>query len=837
MARQSVLNTPNSFQFVTGSVSYVDTGINYDTTKSFSLTIDAYIIPPFQAINTIFGDLGFDIGIGYNVSGKVFAFHRGNNSTTSYTTTTSGQPDYSRAWHTFGYTFDVDSGLLSLYVDGVLWHSIATVGTYLNNNNNFTISSTSSTHRFNGYACNARFYNSALSASEMLQIAKYGVIPRSKLLGEYMTNGGVNDTSGNSQASSNNGATLVTATPYRFHKLLQEDRCSLNFVNATDNITLPVISGIDVSTFSYWSRIKVIGSGSLQTIVGPLDGVTNVPLWRVNASNFLELTKHGVTIIGTATTALNKGQWYDVGVTYNGTTGAYVFYANGQIVGSGTNLQTFSFSARQLGTHGTGTEPFIGRMCRFGVANTVLTQQEMLNITNGILPTSTVVNYALNTGAGTIAYDGAVANNGTITGATWNADKMFGGKKQYNGNLVKNGDLSYLPVVNVVGTTSSSTWMDGTTAGSSSFGEFGWKFYRNAGTIVSWDGIFDTTTLTPTGRPTIKMTAYDATGNGFCDIGAGIAATVPLGNLRSAIPVLPNTSYTLTAWVKTDNVPTNGAFTQMTTYDGAGTRFDNAASTRLTGTNDWTKITQILVTNASARFMTIGLMRNVGGQACTAWFGDVQCRPTSPLVPNTRKQVGGNLVYNGNLQYVPTGTIPTTTVSTWINGSAAGSATQDEYGWYLNSFATANSTAFEVRNGRNTLRVSNTNTTGRTIVGSANALTPATYAGGSKYKIPLLPNTSYTISAGIETYNVPASGVWVTVVTFNGDNTTRVEYDTARLTGTNERSVITSTFTTGASTGFGYILLRNAVAGNICDAWFDSITLTPTSNTVRTQVS
>jgi hypothetical protein len=53
---------------------------------------------------------------------------------------------------------------------------------------------------------------------------------------------------------------------------------------------------------------------------------------------------------------------------------------------------------------------------------------------------------------------------------------------------------------------------------------------------------------------------------------------------------------------------------------------------------------------------------------------------------------------------------------------------------------------------------------------------------------------------------------------------------TNKLSGTDSSfREVTLSFTSNASAVFGCLFLRNNVAGNTCDAWFDDITLVPAS--------
>jgi hypothetical protein len=104
--------------------------------------------------------------------------------------------------------------------------------------------------------------------------------------------------------------------------------------------------------------------------------------------------------------------------------------------------------------------------------------------------------------------------------------------------------------------------------------------------------------------------------------------------------------------------------------------------------------------------------------------------------------------------------------------------------------------------------------------------------------VPALPNTSYTLTGWIKTNNVTTNGAYMQLIQVNGNNlSTATVTSTALLTGTNDWTFVTATVTTGSGTRYIAPNLGLDVAGNVSDAWFDDIVITPTTNTVRSLVS
>lgn len=192
-----------------------------------------------------------------------------------------------------------------------------------------------------------------------------------------------------------------------------------------------------------------------------------------------------------------------------------------------------------------------------------------------------------------------------------------------------------------------------------------------------------------------------------------------------------------------------------------------------------------------------------------------------------------SILYNGDFEVKPSSiTAQTSTANRWIDGTSGGSAAKLGFGWAApssGSGAGANGAmGFDTtifRSGTASLKLSNLNASGATTVASCRTIAPT---AASAFELFLLkPNTSYTLTGYIRTNNVPTNGAFIDVREFSSAFATLVTNSTNKLSGTDTSwRTVTTTFTTNASTVFGCIFLRNNVAGNTCDAWFDDITLT-----------
>ncbi len=131
------------------------------------------------------------------------------------------------------------------------------------------------------------------------------------------------------------------------------------------------------------------------------------------------------------------------------------------------------------------------------------------------------------------------------------------------------------------------------------------------------------------------------------------------------------------------------------------------------------------------------------------------------------------------------------------------------------------------------MKLSTLDATGAVSVTSAKD----TIASNAAYQYFLLPaNTPVVLTGWIKTNNVATNSAFIDLGQINASFGSITVTSSTKFTGTNNWTQVTISVTTGATCVFGQVLLRNNVAGNIGDAWFDDITLIP-STTGRTAVS
>ena len=208
----------------------------------------------------------------------------------------------------------------------------------------------------------------------------------------------------------------------------------------------------------------------------------------------------------------------------------------------------------------------------------------------------------------------------------------------------------------------------------------------------------------------------------------------------------------------------------------------------------------------------------------------------------TRKAVGGNLVYNGDFEIAPVVNAAQTTGYRFLDGTAAGvittgvaNSTNRVFGVYYFDEVGSGSIMLdntEKYSGNYSLKVS-------TLATASYAVASIGYNNVDDY-IPVLPSTSYRVSYWMKTNYVSGDGAGanVSTLTLTGSRTQLLYVEPTRIKTTTDWTYYTTTVTTGATAR--YISVLPWVSGNtgaatlIMDAWFDDITLTPTTATTRT---
>jgi len=161
--------------------------------------------------------------------------------------------------------------------------------------------------------------------------------------------------------------------------------------------------------------------------------------------------------------------------------------------------------------------------------------------------------------------------------------------------------------------------------------------------------------------------------------------------------------------------------------------------------------------------------------------------------------------------------------------TTAGAIEDIKYKWVFGNAANGASGEFDssvTRTGRLTLKLSTTDITGKARASTSDQ-TGSTNATNLSNEIPILPSTSYRFNCYVKTNNLTTNSLFTNLI-FLGATGTWLSLDvtTQKLSGTNDWTLLTKTFTTPATAYYLRIIHEINVAGNISDVWFDVNSMT-----------
>ena len=588
-------------------------------------------------------------------------------------------------------------------------------------------------------------------------------------------------------------------------------------------------------------------------------GVTNSYYLSISAGGGLSWfsTIGGVAknILGT-TTKVKFDEWNMVNATYDGA--AIKLFLNGSqlaetlaATGSmGTNSGPLRIGAYYSGGTSQTFQGSISQPRVYATGCTLAEHQDRYyrSITSAALQAALVLDLNTERGASSTSNDlSGLGNNATLgASASWTSDSPFKSRKaSVNANMVKNGDFEYAPPFTAA-TSGTGRWIDGTAAGSSSNNLFGWSMpSAPTGTCANR---FDSSVF-HSGLNSLKVSTL-ATGSS-CTASSYLSNT-PANQLASGFPALPNTTYIITYWVKTQvnsGAATSGAGLVLREQGVTGSTITTNVGTKVNTTTDWTQYTITVTTNASTRYFAIDF--NVKGDdgAATlimdAWLDDIVLLPA---YPEGRVPANGNLVKNFDFEVAPTFVAATTTANRWIDGTAAGSTTNQTYKWSHRSVTGTASSQFD-----STVAYSGLSSLKLSTLATGSFVEAAIYrASGNPAQIdfdtaliPVKPSTSYTYSFRMRTNVVSGdatNGAAVAFQEFSTPGTSAVASTvTSYVKVTQDWTLYTGTFTTSATTS--RVNINPRIYGHqgtgtlIMDAWFDDIYLAPTTNPGRVVIT
>jgi len=532
-------------------------------------------------------------------------------------------------------TATYDKVNVKIYINGVLDSVNAQTAAFPASGTLIEIGSYGGSPQFNGKIEDCKIWvDKALTASEISNLYYNNVYSKDKMLAEYFLNEGVGSTALDSSGN-NNHATITSSlytldVPFRDRPLNRTLRSSLSFSGA-GYVQLPAIPTTAGLSISAWIKTPTPVPATGMDIMGRSAGTSD--LLELNTSGQLRfnfMTSLGPNSLLSATNILTKNKWHHVVGTYDLATATNKLYLDGVIVGSYTVVAgTISNNAStwMIGALTAATRNWVGNISDIRMFDGALTANQVLNIYQGKVDTSTMVpliaKYSLDEGAGTPKDTANGLYNATsITSATYVLDTPFYKRSEVDPNLVRNGDFKYAPPFTAA-TTSTGRYIDGTSGGSLTNSLFGWTLITTAGAA---EASFDFNEKR-SGSCSMKLSNTSAAGS--CLVGQGLGTGFP--SKSDLMSLLPNTSYTLTGYIKTNNAASNSAFVDLRQYDNDGTAGVTTSTNKLTGTNDWTLVSLTVTTSSTTRLGRIFLRNVVTGNISDAWFADITVKPTTPV--------------------------------------------------------------------------------------------------------------------------------------------------------------------------------------------------------------
>jgi len=556
--------------------------------------------------------------------------------------------------------------------------------------------------------------------------------------------------------------------------------------------------------------------------------------------------------------------WFHLSITYDGT--IIYIYINGNLY---TTLTTvggpFTVVNNNLQIGNTGGYKFIGNMSNFFMGGYMTAQQIKTIYTNNNYPSNTIIQYPLNEGAGSIAYDiTGNGNNGTITSGTYSTDVPFKTRTQTNTRLIQQNTNSSLYFAGASGNKVTVPITPSTSGGSMGF----WfkPNYNNYGfsRLVSWaaySGTYGGFELSYTNAPvsTLYMAfygplnnsgVYHVTSNNF-DWNSWNFCAVTWTSTGASIYINNGTSQTFsgsTVWT----APTGVTFTIGVQTNNNNPYKGNISNFVYADNVQWNAATiSAFYQGKIPPNPTVYLPLNEGSQS-TAYDisgngnnGTITSGIYSNDVPfKKRKLVNDNLVYNGDFEYAPSTNTPTNSNQTWIDGTSGGSASNTLFGWGISNGANslhANAVFDNTvsHSGNWSIRLS----TDGTIAGSyvqLNQFISTSNLNNARY-IPCTPSTNYLLTGWMKTTYISGTassdGAQLGIYVYNGSQVLLQQIFTTKVNTTTSWTQYQISFTTSSTAYCLAVNLNNGVTTNLAlNAWFDDIVLVPTTTPTRTLI-
>lgn len=233
-----------------------------------------------------------------------------------------------------------------------------------------------------------------------------------------------------------------------------------------------------------------------------------------------------------------------------------------------------------------------------------------------------------------------------------------------------------------------------------------------------------------------------------------------------------------------------------------------------------------------------GVTGTITGTATWKIDNQLNTRSTEANNGSYSLKVNNPIMRNLDAELYPTVNVPTTTTARWADGTAAGSTTNDTYGWYNGSvggFAFGFDTT-TYYSGTASLKLSTTAVSSYIQARQSNN----GYLGTRNYSTILEPSTSYTFTVRMKTNYVSGDsshGATLVLILHDSAGTQVTTQSISTVKTTTDWTLYTKTFTTGSTTVMGHFEARiyghTGTGTLIMDAWFDDITFSKTETLIN----
>lgn len=814
---------------------------NVSLSGTFTISILTRLIPT-QNTRTIFGHTTENCKLGTSIGKLFIRIVNAGSSDISVSQPTDNQ------FHTITLTRDVFDKI-DIYIDGSspirLFTNLAQTGTF---NINQLFSSTGAS-AVGSSSLDAIIMTRVLSASEVSDLHTSRNLTQTNLQLRYPLQEGAGTTAFDVSGNGNNG-TITGATYSSDVPSLKRQTVGGNMVRNGDfEYSPPSASAMTVSTNALWYDGTAGGSttnslfrwGQVRAGTGSTSLQIDSTTFRTGTKSLkVSITSANVSMVGTTLPIVSIANLLSVGIPARPNTSYTLNYYMKTNYVSGDSTGAYMQLQERNASGGT-------TIATSGTAIKTTTDWTLYTITATTSSTTAYIDLQCrilgNTGASTLIMD------------AWFDDITLNETVQVGRVMAQNMKAS----LSLTGTArvDMGTLGNPQPAATSAFTIAGWiKTAQKNGTIY---GGRDSVNANPICTFTIGYNDVNNTGTGKLgivvrdDAGVGLTAIGATSKVVSDgqwhfVAVTRTSAKLITLYVdgQADGTVTDGMTSgvtinsrrlgnaiQGTTNQFIGLMSDFIQTNTALSATEMATLYRTGVT-PDGTIMRLRLQEGAGTQAYdtsgNANDGIITGATFSTDTPSKKRTaVNGNLVKNGDFEYVPP-FIAAQTADGWVDGSAAGSASNTLFGWFRQTTGGSNKTAqFD-----NTIKFSGTNSIKLSMLTTADS--GYLYSNNPNSRqvrlaFPCLPGVSYTLKGMIKTTTAVNSNIRLNEC--NGLDQFITGTNSASVTGTSDWVERTVTLTTGATTRFLEVQLI-ATGGAIQDTWFDDITLTPTTPVART---